>query len=131
MAGETRVASATSVAAAVNTAPVLTVTAVNVTSLYGDYPVTYTLKVDGLKAGADVAAVTKLLKITGPDPASDSGNYPIDVSGATPAGYGGIQFVRGWHLIKPAPLQVRTADLTTTYGQQPKFETEVLRAPQR
>ena len=124
MAGETRTVSATTVAAAVNTAPVLTVTAVNVTSVYGDYPVTYTLKVDGLKAGADVSAVTKLFKITGPDPASDSGNYPIDVSGATPAGYGGIQFVRGWHLITPAPLQVRIADVTTTYGQQPKFETK-------
>ena len=87
VAGETRTA-VSSVTGAVDAAPVLTVTAVDVRSVYGDYPVTYTLKVDGLKAGADVAAVTKLFKITGPDPASDSGNYPIDVSGATPAGYG-------------------------------------------
>ena len=65
--------------------------------------------------------VTQGLRISGPNPAADAGEYAIKPYGASiPAGYT-VQYVNGLHEIIPAPLQARVSDRETRYGQAPSF----------
>ncbi len=73
VAGDTRTTAGTAEAST----SVLTIKVDDVRSFYGDYPESYTVKVDGLKGTDTAASVTQGLRISGPNPAADVGEYPI------------------------------------------------------
>lgn len=104
----------------------LTITAGNVTRLYGDdnphIPVTY----EGFKLGEDASVLHGELGLVTVGRTADVqiGGYPITPGGYTSENYT-IHYVRGTLTIEPAPLVVTARDASRLYGSaNPAFEVD-------
>ncbi|HUW36571.1 MAG TPA: MBG domain-containing protein [Rhodocyclaceae bacterium] len=104
----------------------LTVTASDVTKIYGQTPTLNAFTAAGLVNGDTVGLVTE----TSPGQPATAGvagsPYAITPSGATgsfvPANYT-IAYVNGVLTVMPTPLTIASPDVTMTYGQSPVLST--------
>jgi filamentous hemagglutinin family protein len=108
-------------AANITPAP-LTVTAMNVTKVYGQAPTLSAFTATALQNGETIGSVTETSAGTAPT-APVPGPYAIVPSAATggtftPSNYT-ITYVNGWLTVTPAPLTVTATNATKVYGQTP------------
>jgi filamentous hemagglutinin family protein len=117
-----------------NNAAALTVTADDISRLYGD-PNNFTLSYDGLQPGDDRSVVTGLVTSSTATNNSSVGTYPITLSGGTAPDYYDLVLVNGILTVNPAPLTIWADDkikrisdpvqtLTATYTGLKAGDTE-------
>jgi hypothetical protein len=94
----------------------LTITANNVSKVYGAALPTLTASYSGFANGDNAASLTTLLTLsTTASAASHVGSYAITASGAADANYA-IAFVAGTLTVTPAALTITANNLSKTYG---------------
>jgi len=100
----------------VNPAP-LTITADNLSKVYGQANPTLTVSYDGFVPGEGPANLAGVLSVaTAATTSSPVGPYTVTPSGLTSGNYA-ITFVNGTLAITPAPLTVLVGDQSRVYGQ--------------
>lgn len=103
----------------------LTISAANLTRLYGSANPALTVSYDGFVNGEDAGVVSGLSVSTTATAASDVGSYVIDVSGATAPNYTIVQN-DGTLTVNKAPLTVTVDDFTKVYADlNPTFTASV------
>lgn len=101
----------------------LTITAIDVTKVYGQENPTFSARYAGFVLGQDERALTGPLQFSTPaDAHSDVGSYPVVPSGPTSHNYA-ITFKAGTLNVVPAPLTVKVNDSSRPYGApNPAFD---------